>query len=252
MSQFRGESFQAGCSGSEGSSLSRNEQTDLPDISTTPGPWSRRVPQPPFLSFPPPSVAKLRRAEPRALSLPGLRATRPRQSHPPGHPYMDTFRRLFSCGPIFAKKSEEEEGDAAKEVPVPPPCMCSAASHARRCCRSRPPLHCRRFRARALRSWHRHTLCTGCASVRARRCRCRRQPRRRSTTRRLAQVSAPTLPARSRPRSRPPARRLVRQRAQRCVFLAKPCTAHALTPDQWCAALAADAAAERRDAQPVF
>ena len=32
---------------------------------------------------------------------------------------MDTFRRLFSCGPIFAKKSEEEEGDAAKEVPVP-------------------------------------------------------------------------------------------------------------------------------------
>ena len=33
---------------------------------------------------------------------------------------MDTFRRLFSCGPIFAKKSEEEEGDAAKEVPVPP------------------------------------------------------------------------------------------------------------------------------------
>ena len=131
------------------------------------------------------------------------------------------------------------------------PCMCSAASHARRCCRSRPPLHCRRFRARALRSWHRHTLCTGCASVRARRCRCRRQPRRRSTTRRSAQVSAPTLPARSRPRSRPPARRLVRQRAQRCVFLAKPCTAHALTPDQWCAALAADAAAERRDAQPV-
>ena len=33
---------------------------------------------------------------------------------------MDTFRRLFSCGPIFAKKTEEEEGDAAKEVPVPP------------------------------------------------------------------------------------------------------------------------------------
>ena len=37
---------------------------------------------------------------------------------------MDTFRRLFSCGPIFAKKSEEEEGDAAKEVPVPPHLAC--------------------------------------------------------------------------------------------------------------------------------
>ena len=32
--------------------------------------------------------------------------------------HMETFRRLFSCGPIFAKKTEEEEGDAAKEVPV--------------------------------------------------------------------------------------------------------------------------------------
>ena len=29
---------------------------------------------------------------------------------------MDTFRRLFSCGPIFGEKTEEEEGDAAKEV----------------------------------------------------------------------------------------------------------------------------------------
>ena len=50
------------------------------------------------------------------LSPAWLRAARPAQPHPPGHPYMDTFRRLFSCGPIFGKKTEEEEGDAAKEV----------------------------------------------------------------------------------------------------------------------------------------
>ena len=52
---------------------------------------------------------------PTAGSLPCLAAS-PAQPHPPGHPYMDTFRRLFSCGPIFGKKTEEEEGDAAKEV----------------------------------------------------------------------------------------------------------------------------------------
>lgn len=70
---------------------------------------------------------------------------------------METFRRLFSCGPIFAKKTEEEEGDAAKEVPLPPVLALpllrasfihssrtffaySAASHARSCCRRRRPL----------------------------------------------------------------------------------------------------------------
>ena len=164
---------------------------------------------------------------------------------------MDTFRRLFSCGPIFAKKSEEEEGDAAKEVPVPPHLACVAllpmladAAAAALPCTVGASVH-------VLLDPGTAALFARAARARARRCRCRRQPRRRSTTRRSAQVSAPTLPARSRPRSRPPARRLVRQRAQRCVFLAKPCTAHALTPDQWCAALAADAAAERRDAQPV-
>ena len=32
---------------------------------------------------------------------------------------MDTFRRLFSCGPLFAKT--EEEGEASKDVPVAVP-----------------------------------------------------------------------------------------------------------------------------------
>ena len=65
----------------------------------------------------PTSSPNFRVATAGALSPAWLRAARPAQPHPPGHPYMDTFRRLFSCGPIFGKKTEEEEeGDAAKEV----------------------------------------------------------------------------------------------------------------------------------------
>jgi hypothetical protein len=162
---------------------------------------------------------------------------------------MDTFRRLFSCGPIFAKKTEEEEGDAAKEVPLPPhslhvallPMLADADTAAAPCSvGASVPVFVDPGTATFL--------------ARAGRCRCPQWPRRRSTTRRSAQVSAPTLPARSRPRSRPPARRLARQRAQRCVsspHTMRGATHLALAPDQWCAALAADAAAERRDAQPV-
>ena len=53
---------------------------------------------------------------PTALAQPGARCP-PRAAPASGPSIMETFRRLFSCGPIFAKKTEEE-GDAAKEVPV--------------------------------------------------------------------------------------------------------------------------------------